>query len=233
MSVQFERKVLVNLRATDTVLWGKPVLNSLFSLFSCPSAQIIELSRQFWCRRRTYVWPIIALSEFNDFATMHFIGARSKRHPSDGPSHFLQKWFPSLSRGWHCPRGVLLARWSSANSLWQGGWRRAHSVKDCLPKWDFFSSTLARRYRYTHSVAHWLQSEFEECFRRMTRISFMIYRHTGFFPVPLTQYYSAFRAELYIRLRRWLENAHGNAPKFIYLWVKCFEINKKVLFLRH
>lgn len=75
MSVQFERKVLVNLRATDTVLWGKPVLNSLFSLFSCPSAQIIELSQQFWCRRRTYVCPIIALSEFNDFVTMHFIGA--------------------------------------------------------------------------------------------------------------------------------------------------------------
>ena len=66
------------------------------------------------------------------------------------------------------------------------------------------------------------QSEFEECFRRMTRISFVIYRHTGFFPVPLTQYYSAFRAELYIRrLRRRLENAHenahGNAPKFFYL----------------
>ena len=36
------------------------------------------------------------------------------------------------------------------------------------------------------------QSEFEEYFRRMTRISFMIYRHTGFFPVPLTQYCSAF-----------------------------------------
>ena len=62
------------------------------------------------------------------------------------------------------------------------------------------------------------QSEFEECFRRTTRISFRIYRHTGFFPVPLTQYYSAFRAELYIRrLRRRLENAHGNAPKFFYL----------------
>ena len=62
------------------------------------------------------------------------------------------------------------------------------------------------------------QSEFEECFRRMTRISFVIYRHTGFFPVPLTQYCSAFRAELYIRLReRRLENAHGNAPKFFYL----------------
>ena len=27
------------------------------------------------------------------------------------------------------------------------------------------------------------QSEFEECFRRMTRISFVIYRHTGFSPV--------------------------------------------------
>ena len=27
------------------------------------------------------------------------------------------------------------------------------------------------------------QSEFEECFRRTTRISFMIYRHTGFSPV--------------------------------------------------
>ena len=62
------------------------------------------------------------------------------------------------------------------------------------------------------------QSDFEECFRRTTRISFRIYRHTGFFPVPLTQYYSAFRAELYIRrLRRRLENAHGNAPKFFYL----------------
>ena len=45
---------------------------------------------------------------------------------------------------------------SSANSLWQGGWRRAHSVRDCLPKWDFFSPTLAGRYRYTRSVAHWL-----------------------------------------------------------------------------
>ena len=76
---------------------------------------------------------------------------------------FLTKWFPPLSRGWHCPQGVLLARrrsasllwqmvvrllWfylgtrgvpqnavgASANSLWQGGRRRVHSVKGGLPK---------------------------------------------------------------------------------------------------
>ena len=29
------------------------------------------------------------------------------------------------------PQNVVEA---SANSLWQGGWRRTHSVKDCLPK---------------------------------------------------------------------------------------------------
>ena len=45
---------------------------------------------------------------------------------------------------------------SSANSFWQGGRRRTHSVKGGLPKWDFFCFTLAGRYRYTHSVAHWL-----------------------------------------------------------------------------
>ena len=76
MSVQFERKVLVNLRATDSVSWGKPVLNSLFSLGSCPYVQFLATSRwtRYWesafyalpaapngsfcylgCRRRTYV----------------------------------------------------------------------------------------------------------------------------------------------------------------------------------
>ena len=130
MSVQFERKVLVNLRATDSVSWGKPVLNSLFSLGSCPYVQFLATSRwtRYWesafyalpaapngsfcylgCRRRTYVWPIIALSEFNDFATMHFIGARSKRHPSDGP--FWRNGSLHRSRRWHCPHGVLPARW--------------------------------------------------------------------------------------------------------------------------
>ena len=52
--------------------------------------------------------------------------------------------------------GCIAGSRSSANSLWQGGWRRAHSVKDCLPKWNFFSSTLAGWYRYTRYVAHWL-----------------------------------------------------------------------------
>ena len=138
MSVQFERKVLVNLRATDSLSWGKPVLNSLFSLGSCPYVQFLATSRRtrYWesafyalpaapngsfcyleCRRRTYVCPIIALSEFNDFATRHFIGARSKRHPSDGPSHFLEKWFPPLSRGWHCPRGVFAGSRKSYHRL--------------------------------------------------------------------------------------------------------------------
>ena len=76
MSVQFERKVLVNLRATDSASWGKPVLNSLFSLGSCPYVQFLATSRwaRYWesafyalpvapngsfcylgCRRRTYV----------------------------------------------------------------------------------------------------------------------------------------------------------------------------------
>ena len=62
-------------------------------------------------------------------------GCRSQQKTPLGRAlPFLAKWFPPLSRGWHCPQGVLLARWSSANSLWQGGGRRAHSVKDCLPK---------------------------------------------------------------------------------------------------
>ena len=95
---------------------GKPVLNSLFSLGSCPYVQFLATSRwtRYWesafyalpaapngsfcylgCRRRTYVWPIIALSEFNDFATRHFIVARSKRHPSDGP-FFLAEMVPSI-----------------------------------------------------------------------------------------------------------------------------------------
>ena len=107
MSVQFERKVLVNLRATESLSWGKPVLNSLFSLGSCPYVQFLATSRwtRYWesafyalpaapngsfcylgCRRRTYVWPIIALSEFNDFATRHFIVARSKDTPRTVPS---------------------------------------------------------------------------------------------------------------------------------------------------
>ena len=76
MSVQFERKVLVNLRATESLSWGKPVLNSLFSLGSCPYVQFLATSRwtRYWesafyalpaasngsfcylgCRRRTYV----------------------------------------------------------------------------------------------------------------------------------------------------------------------------------
>ena len=143
MSVQFERKVLVNLRATESLSWGKPVLNSLFSLGSCPYVQFLATSRwtRYWesafyalpaapngsfcylgCRRRTYVWPIIALSEFNDFATRHFIGARSKRHPSDGPFHFWRNGSLHRSRRWHCPRGVLLARRSSAKCC--GGFRQ-------------------------------------------------------------------------------------------------------------
>ena len=76
MSVQFERKVLVNLRATESLSWGKPVLDSLFSLGSCPYVQFLATSRwtRYWesafyalpvapngsfcylgCRRRTYV----------------------------------------------------------------------------------------------------------------------------------------------------------------------------------
>ena len=54
------------------------------------------------------------------------------------------------------PSGALPTRGASANSLWQGGRRRAHSVRDCLPRWDFFGSTLAGRYQYTLSVALWL-----------------------------------------------------------------------------
>ena len=30
---------------------------------------------------------------------------------------FLAKWFPPLSRGWHCPQGVLLARWRTRISF--------------------------------------------------------------------------------------------------------------------
>ena len=135
MSVQFERKVLVNLRATESLSWGKPVLNSLFSLGSCTYVQFLATSRwtRYWesafyalpaapngsfcylgCRRRTYVWPIIALSEFNDFVARHFIVARNKRHPSDGPSVSCRNGSLHRSRRWHCPQGVLPARWRPA-----------------------------------------------------------------------------------------------------------------------
>ena len=45
---------------------------------------------------------------------------------------------------------VRLRMGPSANSLWQGRRRRALSVKGSLPKWDFFSATLAGRCHSTH-----------------------------------------------------------------------------------
>ena len=91
------------------------------------------------------------------------MGRSQQKTPFGRTFPFLTKWFPPLSRGWHCPQGVLPARgesgifaladgrpvalvllgdsWvpqnvvgASANSLWQGGWRRTHSVKGGLPK---------------------------------------------------------------------------------------------------
>ena len=89
--------------------------------------------------------------------------ARSNVCPRKCPS-FCRNGPFHRSRRWHCPQGVLPTRgrlrhlcsgrqlpccfgrfcwpagWSqrivgaSANSLWKGGRRRVHSVRDCLPK---------------------------------------------------------------------------------------------------
>ena len=41
------------------------------------------------------------------------VGFRSQQKTPFGRTFpFLTKWFPPLSRGWHCPQGVLLARGS-------------------------------------------------------------------------------------------------------------------------
>ena len=41
-------------------------------------------------------------------------GALAANTPLGRTLPFLTKWFPPLSRGWHCPQGVLPARGRSA-----------------------------------------------------------------------------------------------------------------------
>ena len=38
------------------------------------------------------------------------MGRSQQKTPFGRTLPFLTKWFPPLSRGWHCPQGVLLAR---------------------------------------------------------------------------------------------------------------------------
>ena len=38
------------------------------------------------------------------------MGCSQQKTPFGRTFPFLTKWFPPLSRGWHCPQGVLLAR---------------------------------------------------------------------------------------------------------------------------
>ena len=38
------------------------------------------------------------------------MGRSQQKTPLGRTFPFLTKWFPPLSRGWHCPQGVLLAR---------------------------------------------------------------------------------------------------------------------------
>ena len=69
------------------------------------------------------------------------MGRSQQRSPSDGP-FFSDEMVPSIvaedgiALRVYCllaggPQNVVEA---SANSLWQGGWRRTHSVKGGLPK---------------------------------------------------------------------------------------------------
>ena len=50
------------------------------------------------------------------------MGCSQQKTPFGRTFPFLTKWFPPLSRGWHCPQGVLLARRSSAKCC--GGFRQ-------------------------------------------------------------------------------------------------------------
>ena len=140
------------------------------------------------------------------------MGRSQQKTPFGRTLPFLTKWFPPLSRGWHCPHGGLLARrrirhlcsgrWSSGCFGFTWGlvefrkmlWRlppihfgRADGVERTLLRVACQSETfLAPPWQggidirvLWHIVC---QSEFEGRFRRTTRISFRIYRHTGFSP---------------------------------------------------
>ena len=78
------------------------------------------------------------------------MGCSQQKTPFGRTFPFLTKWFPPLSRGWHCPQGVLLARrrirhlcsgrWSPC--CFGFTWELVGSAKCCG---GFRQFTLARR----------------------------------------------------------------------------------------
>ena len=57
------------------------------------------------CRRRCFSTSFYPVKR--PFCRM---GRSQQKTPFGRALPFLTKWFPPLSRGWHCPQGVLLAR---------------------------------------------------------------------------------------------------------------------------